>query len=328
MLLIAPSKINLTLKVLSKRADGYHEISSYMRAISLFDEVEVGLACASHSSANPIITRCAVKQPSISVTTNTLDIPKGAKNLAWQAADLAVKELAGEPLNGSRSCRIEIDIKKNIPIAAGLGGGSSDAAIVLLWAAKELAPKTKMSELIKIGAKIGADVPFCLYACAAANPALGYTGVSCALAEGIGEMLTPVHEAEKAYVILVKPDIKINTKDVYALYDECSAQAMEAGGDSESHSPESPNPISDNDLEYPCAIHWPIVSETIMDLKRLCEAEGAGKAKVQMTGSGPTVFAYFREDDFGSQARALIERVYEHAKARFTDSFVHLTETL
>ena len=328
MLLKAPSKINLTLKILSKRADGYHEISSLMRAIRLFDELEVSLTLDDRSlyvSTNPVIASVA-KQSSISITTNTLDIPKGQKNLAWQAADLVVKELAG----GSISGRIGIHITKNIPIAAGLGGGSSDAAAVLLWAAKNLAPETKMPELVKLGAKIGADVPFCLYSCAMANPALGYEGASGALAEGIGEMITPVHEAEKAYVILVKPEIKVNTKDVYSLYDMVhdvgAAQAIDiidADGD-----PRNGCPIPDNDLEYPCIKSWPIVAETIAKLKKICETEGAGKAKVQLTGSGPTVFAYFGEDAFGSAAQASAVRIHERAKAQFKDRFVHLTETL
>jgi len=387
MLIKAPSKINLTLKVLSKRADGYHEISSYMRAIRLFDELEVGLDVnsartvdplrftgarpkdvsqvsdsenrglgvadaerAKRAEANANLRGFSGREPqhaSISITTNTLDIPKGAKNLAWQAADLAVKELSGGFLSG----RIEIDILKNIPIAAGLGGGSSDAAAVLLWAAKTFAPETKISELTTLGAKLGADVPFCIYACAAANPSLGFEGTGSAVAEGIGEKLTPVQEAEKAYVILVKPDIKINTKEVYALYDEFAGQVMGTGCDTEKlnlatgndlkvacekehpkKGSESYNPASENDLEYPCMKHWPIVGETIAGLKRLCEAEEAGKAKVQMTGSGPTVFAYFGEDDFGSRidAQAAAKRVYKNIKEKVknTDSFVHLTETL
>jgi 4-diphosphocytidyl-2-C-methyl-D-erythritol kinase len=289
-----------------------------MRAIRLFDEVEIGLCANEAHNVDP---------PSINITANIPDIPKDQRNLAWQAADLAVKELSGGTLDG----RIEININKNIPIAAGLGGGSSDAAVVLLWAAKILAPETRMSDLTRLGEKIGADVPFFLYACAAANPALGYKGMSSALAEGAGELLTALSETEKAYIVLVKPDIKINTKDVYALYDTSTPLYPASGND-----PEKPDagsfdtqiPVSDNDLEEPCAGKWPVVAETVSVLRGICEAEGAGKAKVQMSGSGPTVFAYFGEDLFGPEACSVAERVYERAKTRFPDSFVHLTETL
>ena len=302
MLLKAPSKLNLTLRILSKRADGYHEILSRMQAICLYDEVEIVV------SRNPVIA-CSEQQSRIQIKTNSPCLPDGPENLAWKAAALTVKELAGEPQNIS----IEINIVKNIPIGAGLGGGSADAAAVILGIANTLSPETGISELAALGAGIGADVPFCIYSCAAANPILGYEGFGSAVAGGIGEQLDPEQPERKARVILVKPDISVNTKEAYALYD-----AMQSGKPS----------VSENDLEGLCSASRPLVTEIVKSLKKLCEEEGAGEAKVQLTGSGPTVFIYLSEERFGDETGKLAEDICEKVKVLYKDCFVYLTETL
>ena len=301
MLLKAPAKLNLTLRILSKRADGYHEISSRMKAICLYDEVDIVV------SDDPVIVSEA-KQSRIQIKTNSPFLPDGPENLAWQAAALAMKELTV----GSRNIRIKINIKKNIPIGAGLGGGSADAAAVILGIANTLSPETDISELAAIGAKIGADIPFCVYSCAAANP-IGYEGFGSAVAGGIGERLDPDQADGKGRVVLVKPDISVNTNEAYALYDATKSSKLSD---------------SENDLESPCAASRPLVAEIITRLKKLCEEEGAGEAKVQLSGSGPTVFVYFSEDRFGGSADKLAEDIYEKAKAIYKDYFVYLTGTL
>jgi len=288
----APAKINLTLGVFEKRADGYHEISSIMRALCLFDDVEVALfACENGSPAAPEIIARA----------DAPGVPEGPANLAYKAAELMLSMFPGDIE------RIEISLKKNIPAAAGLGGGSTDAAIVLLYLAKALAPEAKLPEIASWGTELGMDVPFCVYACAAANPELGYGGAGSALAEGAGERLTIIEDMQKALVVLVKPQAEILAKQAYDLYDLW---------DSRDHG-------SDNDLEAPLAEAWPIVAETLTALKTICAEEGAGGVKVQLTGSGPTVFAYFeaREKDEAG-------RVYARAKNVFGDAFVCLAETL
>ena len=207
-------------------------------------------------------------------------------------------------------------------MASGLGGGSADAAAVILGIANEIAQSTSVAEMSALGAKIGADVPFCLYACAAANPSLGYTGTKAALAEGIGEVLTPLQDMGKAWVVLVKPDIEIKTSEIYALYDEYISQAGKAADDHRTPA------ASDNDLEEPCMRACPAVAETREALKNICREEGCGNAKVQLTGSGPTVFAFFDNDHFGQDSKSSAQKVYDRAKDVFKDCFVYLTETL
>ena len=297
MLLKAPSKINLTLKILSKRADGYHEIDSLMRAVDLCDDVELEIR------KNTGIANFRLR-------TDNQNLPDGPKNLAWQAAELAVCELSGGEWTGD----IDISIKKNIPIAAGLAGGSTDAAAVLLAVAKEIAPEVSLSELATLGAKIGADIPFCLYACAMANPSLGYKGTSAALVGGVGELITPLAEPEKAWVVLVNPGIEIRAKDAYKLYDIFSDTQK--------------NEERNNDLELVCAGKWPEVAETISTLKTICIQEEANGAKVQLSGSGPTVFAYFGLDQFKDEAETKAYKVFKRAEAAFKDFFVCLKETL
>jgi len=265
----APAKINLTLRILSKRADGYHEISSLMRAIRLFDEVEIDFYAAG-----------------INVSSDAEGVPEGPDNLAYKAAELILGKSGG----------IDIFLRKRIPTAAGLAGGSADAAAVLL----ALANDKKLDDIAALGAKLGMDVPFCVYTCAAANPELGYKGFTAMAASGAGEELTPVNDPEKAWIVLVKPQIEIPTKQVYDLYDIWNG----------------PTPDSENDLEAPCADAWPVVGETIAELKNIC----GGDVKVQLSGSGPTVFAYFKDE-------AEAERVFDRSKSHFTGMAVYLTET-
>jgi len=289
----APAKINITLRVISKRADGYHEISSLMRAVSLYDEVEISALELGGDAAGP---------PAIITRSNDEGLPDGPENLAWRAADLMLGMFPG------RFAQIDIFLKKNIPVAAGLAGGSCDAAAVLLYFSKKLAPEAELSEIAAWGAKLGMDVPFCVYACAAANPGLGYEGTGIALASGAGDILTFVAPREKAWVVLVKPMISIPTKQVYALYDEWKSETS----------------CSENDLEGPCREAWPVVSESLNTLKNICAEVCSEEVKVQLCGSGPTVFAYF--EGFGKKSAA--ESVYDRAKHAFPDMFVCLTETL
>jgi len=310
VLLKAPAKINLTLRVLAKRADGYHEISSLMRAIRLFDEVGIDLAPGG--------------EPHISLHTNMPGVPEGSGNLAYRAAGLALetwgREAKIEPMHDVAQY-IDITIKKQIPMSAGLGGGSADAAAVMLALAKELKPEARLSEIAALGAKLGADVPVCVYSCAAANPELGYEGAGAAIAEGVGEQIGPIIAPERGHVLLVKPSVGTRSGDVYALYDEM----REAMGDSGTVF------ASENDLEAPCAKAWPIVADVLSTLRGICGEENANEAKVQLSGSGPTVFAYFDCNRFGCDQEAMAavaERVYDHAIAAFPGMFVQLTETI
>jgi 4-diphosphocytidyl-2C-methyl-D-erythritol kinase len=154
-----------------------------------------------------------------------------------------------------------------------------------------------------------------------------------ALVSGIGDLLvpSPATASQKAWVVLVKPGIEVKTGDVYALYDAYSGQEQASRIQSlqEQTSRDSVSGSgTDNDLEAPCALAWPVVSETISALKEVCAEDRAGSAKVLLSGSGPTVFAYFEETCFGNGAEMQALRVFERAKTVFKDYFVCLAETL
>ena len=300
MLIKAPAKINLTLRVLSKRADGYHEISSLMRAIRLFDEVEIALVGGVGETPGSLDLR---------VRTDMPGVPEGPGNLAYRAAELMLG------MHPGHYNHINISIKKNIPMAAGLAGGSADAAAVLLGLSGELAPGAGLADIASWGAELGMDIPFCVYACAAANPALGYTGVGAMLAGGAGELLTPADAQGKAYVVLVKPQLEVSTKQIYELHDIRKGSAY----------------VSDNDLEAPCAEAWPTVAGLLRAMKMICAEEGADGVKVQLSGSGPTVFAYFPCEPFDGGYEAMVgaaRKVCERARLAFPGMFVRLTETI
>lgn len=174
----APAKINLTLNVLGKRNDGYHELETVMQQISLKDR----------------ITLCPGGE-GIKVQSSSTAIPGDEANLAWQAARLMFEEF-------SIAAGLQIHIEKNIPVGAGLAGGSTDAAAVMkgidrLWGL-HLSPE-RMSAL---GLKLGSDVPFCL---------VGGT----ALARGRGEILTALPEGPRLEMVLVKPDFQLSTAEIY-----------------------------------------------------------------------------------------------------------------
>lgn len=188
-MLAAAAKVNLSLDVLGVREDGYHLVEMVMQAIDLCD----------------YITLQGTETGDIQVHCCHPHVPGGRENLVWKAAYLLRKEY-GTPEMGAR-----ITITKNIPVAAGLAGGSTDAATTLkglnlLWNLS-LSPPT----LARLGARLGADIPFCL---------MGGT----ALAQGIGEELTPLPPPPKLWVVLFKPSVGVSTADVYNKYNSSLVQ--------------------------------------------------------------------------------------------------------
>lgn len=172
------AKVNLTLDVLGKREDGYHEVEMIMQSIDLFDEMEF-----------------FIRDKEIKISCDHCEVPMNHENIVYQAAKLLQEEYEVDK-------GVEIKIKKNIPVAAGLAGGSTNAAGTLkalnqLW---EL--NLSKSKLMDLGLKIGADVPFCV---------LGGT----ALSQGIGEKLKPLSPLPCTWMVLVKPPISVSTRWVY-----------------------------------------------------------------------------------------------------------------
>lgn len=179
LLLKAPAKINLTLDVLHKRPDGYHELEMVMTTIDLADRLELQ----------------SLEEDQILVRSFNRYVPDDERNLAWQAAHL---------LKGRYGIKkgVAITIEKKIPVAAGLAGGSSDAAAVLKGLNRMWDLRLSITELADLGAMIGSDVSFCVY---------GGT----ALAKGRGELITPLPPPPNCWVVLAKPPIGVSTKEIY-----------------------------------------------------------------------------------------------------------------
>lgn len=182
-ILKAPAKINLAIDVLFKRPDGYHEVNLIMQSISLCDVIELK----------------TIDEDKIIVTTDSESVPNGSKNIVYEAA-----ELIKDKYNIKTGVKIEIE--KNIPVAAGLGGGSTDAAAVIKLLNKAWKLGLSKKDLLSIGRMIGADVPFCIEG--------GTT-----FAEGLGEKLTPLNPIPDCFILLANPDVNISTKKVYESLD-------------------------------------------------------------------------------------------------------------
>ncbi len=246
----APAKINLCLSVLCRRPDGYHDVEMLMQMVGLYDEVTV----AAHDSAG------------VRFSCDSDAIPLGEDNIAWKAGH-ALLTRAG------RGAGLSISIRKAIPVAAGLGGGSSDAAAVLTAANEVLGLGFNREQLAEIGAKLGMDVPFFFY---------GPT----ALAQGRGERLTELAPLPKLQILLVNPGFETSTAWVYKNLNlrltkkvDCNKILRLTVGDIAAG--------LHNDLETVTAAAHPEI-HTIR--QSLLEQEAAG---VLMSGSGPTVFGIF-----------------------------------
>lgn len=271
MTLKARAKVNLALDVLGKRADGYHEVKMIMQQIDLFDEIQLE----------------EIPYRGIYIETNLDYLPNNEDNIAYKAADLMIKQYNIEK-------GIYIRINKNIPVSAGLAGGSTDAAAVILGLNALWDLNIDKTELLKLGVKIGADVPFCLIG-------------GCALAEGIGEKLTPITGLD-CFVVLCKPNIRVSTADVYK---KLKLEKLKSHPDIDSmihHIKEDQfdkirkNMV--NVLETVTISEYPIIYNIKKKMLE-CQAEAS-----LMSGSGPTVFGIFKDYERAKSAYENLKRLY------------------
>ena len=282
----ARAKINLTLDVTGRRADGYHTVRMVMQSVALHDTIRVA------------VTQGERKPRGILLTCNLPYLPVDERNLAYRAAELFYQETDALP----GTC--EIHIEKRIPMAAGLAGGSSDAAAVLRALAALHNVCLTDDELCAMGLKLGADVPYCLR---------GGT----MLAEGIGEELTALSPMPHCWVVLCKPPFAVSTKDAYREMDEVSIRqrpdtkgmirALEKG---DYHGVAS---RLSNVMELVTATK----RRQIGEIKAFLTENGADGTL--MSGSGPTVYGLFSDEGRARTAAKMLSR-------RFADTF--LTETL
>lgn len=257
MIAKAYAKVNLSLDVLRKREDGYHVLKMIMENIDLYDLIDLKIIREKH-----IVLNCNKKY-----------VPTDKRNLVYKAAELFLKTYNIEK-------GVSISIKKNIPVAAGLAGGSTDAACTLKLMRDILKPNIDDKELMDLGLKIGADVPYCI---------LGGT----ALCEGIGEEVTPIKKFDNVILVLVKPGFGVSTKDVYKnldvnkIYFHPNTEILIKG-------------IKNNDLQLVCKNMKNVLEnvtlkkhKTIKCIKE--EMIKYGAINSIMSGSGPTVFGIFED---------------------------------
>ena len=287
----AYAKINLSIDVLGKRPDGYHEVLMVMQQVGLYDTVKVSWQADNGGEED--------KQIRISLACNLTFLPVDDRNIAYKAAESMVRQYGG-----NRSGRLLIDIGKQIPVAAGLAGGSADCAAVLHAVNRLWETDLDLDAMMQLGAKLGADVSFCLAGQAALNEELGLAGDSmagtCAVASGIGEKLEMV-ESLKSWVLLSKPSISLSTAQVYGglklqeITERPNTAELVEGlreGNLYKISKNMTNVLENYSLkEYP----------TIVYTKNKIVQEGKAY-KALMSGSGPTVFGLFTSKRKGTAA--------------------------
>ncbi|MDQ0974214.1 4-diphosphocytidyl-2-C-methyl-D-erythritol kinase [Neobacillus niacini] len=257
LLVKAPAKINLSLDVLYKRPDGFHEVEMIMTTIDLADRVELTL----------------LEQDKIHILSHNRYVPDDQRNLAFQAAQL-LKDLY-QVKKG-----VQITIEKTIPVAAGLAGGSSDAAATLRGLNKLWGLGLTLDELAEIGSEIGSDVSFCVY---------GGT----ALAKGRGEMITDLPAPPTCWVILAKPFIGVSTAEVY--------RRLDLNGMKHPEIDEMVKAIKNNDYQSVCENVGNVLEDVTLKLHPEVaqikeQMKRFGADAVLMSGSGPTVFGIVQHD--------------------------------
>ena len=275
MELKALAKINLGLDVLGRRENGYHDVRMIMQSVYLYDEVKLDQS----------------EEPGIRVRTNLGFLPTGEGNIAYKAAQMLTDEFGIGP-------GIDISLNKHIPVAAGLAGGSADAAAVLFGLNRMFGLKLSQKELMERGVKLGADVPYCIMR-------------GTVLAEGIGEELTVLPAMPKCTVLIAKPPVSVSTKVVYEALDarEITVHPDIDGiieGLKEGNLKRIASSMG-NVLESVTIPMHPVI-EQIKD-----EMKAAGALNAMMSGSGPTVFGLFENR---AAARDAQRRIREKALTR------------
>ncbi|HCT92898.1 MAG TPA: 4-(cytidine 5'-diphospho)-2-C-methyl-D-erythritol kinase [Lachnospiraceae bacterium] len=270
MRLRAMAKINLGLDVLGKRADGYHDLRTVMQTVYMYDTLDITMRV----------------RPGIIVETNLPFLPVDKGNLVYRAAQLLMDEF--DIKNG-----LHIRLDKHIPVAAGMAGGSADAAAVLVGVNRMFRLGLSRNELMERGVRLGADVPYCVLR-------------GTALAEGIGEKLTPLPPAPDCHVLIAKPPVNVSTRYVYE-HLRLGADTVHPDIDGLLASIKSGNLQGmaaglGNVLESVTVSAWPVIGEI-----RECMLEN-GALGALMSGSGPTVFGLYADGGQAKQARDILCR--------------------
>ena len=283
----AMAKINLGLDVLRRRENGYHDVKMIMQTVNIYDTLDF----------------VKTEGKGITVKADAVELPTDENNLIYKAAKLLFEKCGVDK-------GVDIALTKRIPIAAGMAGGSTDAAATLVGINELFELGLSTQELKEIGVKIGADVPYCIE---------GGT----ALSEGIGEILTKLPDAPDCFVVVAKPEISVSTKYVY---ENLHANELKYHPDIDGMT----EAIRKGDLDGVCK-RMENVLETVTEnkypvisrLKKLLKDAGAENSL--MSGSGPTVFAIFKEEETANKALEAV-RSSGLAKQSFVTVFAKETQ--
>ena len=271
----ALAKINLGLDVLGRRENGYHDVRMVMQSVYLYDNVRLE----------------AREEPGIELSSNLYYLPDDTGNIAYKAAQMMIEEFH---LEGG----VRITLDKHIPVAAGMAGGSSNAAAVLFGMNRLFGLELTRQELMERGVQLGADVPYCILR-------------GTVLAEGIGEKLTVLPSIPKCAVLIAKPPVSVSTRVVYEALDSKEIvkhpdidgliRALEEG------SLKTVAACMGNVLEDVTIPKYPVIREIKQEMME------AGALNAMMSGSGPTVFGLFENK---IKARNAQERIRRKALAK------------
>lgn len=261
----ALAKINLGLDVLGRRENGYHDVRMVMQSIYLYDNVTIE----------------KTEEAGIHLSTNLYYLPLDENNIAYKAAKMLMEEF-------QISSGVKIVLDKHIPVAAGMAGGSSNAAAVLVGMNRLFGLGLNQQELMERGVKLGADVPYCVMR-------------GTVLAEGIGEILTPLEPMPKCYILIAKPAIGVSTKVVYEkldskeIEDHPNIDAILEG-------------LKEQDLRKVASSMGNVLERVTVDDYPIIDAIKnamlqAGALNAMMSGSGPTVFGIFEDKKTAKEAQ-------------------------
>lgn len=268
----ALAKINLGLDVLGRRDNGYHDVRMVMQTIYLYDNVTIE----------------RTEEPGIQVDTNLFYLPVNEDNIAYKAAKMLIDEFRIQS-------GVRITLEKHIPVAAGMAGGSSNAAAVLVGMNRLFSLKLSMEELMERGVSLGADVPYCVMR-------------GTVLAEGIGEVLTPLPPMPNCSILIAKPGISVSTKTVYEKLDALEiVEHPDIDGILEGLQNQDVEKVASsmgNVLEKVTIEDYPIIEEIKTAMKE------AGALNAMMSGSGPTVFGIFRDRKTAREAQQKIKSMH------------------
>ena len=270
MRLRAMAKINLGLDVIRKRDDGYHEVRMIMQTIKMYDVLDIRKK----------------KTQGISLSTNLPYVPSDERNLVYKAAKLLMDEF--DIKEG-----ISMRLFKFVPVAAGMAGGSSDAAAAFVGVNRLFRLGLSQEELMEIAVQIGADVPYCIMR-------------GTALAEGIGEKLTPLPAMPEGYVLIGKPGINVSTKTAY---ENLNLAAIEQHPDIDGMIRDIRNKDLYSMTEKMVNVFEPGLMKkypVIQEIRDFMEEKGALKA--MMSGSGPTVFGIFDSKEKMNAAASALKK--------------------